>query len=328
MTRYLVLAALMLRYRVALMLWTFLLLGAAATDGLASLGPRYGWAVLALGASYVTATTINDVADERIDRVNHPQDRGRPLVSGEATRRELLALHAGSAAVALLAAVPLGAASVAVIAVSLLVARAYSVGPVRLSYRTYLAPTVLAVAYVLLPFTLGALLAGTDRPTARAALLSAALYALFVARIVLKDFRDRAGDARFGRPTLLLRFGKTATCLTSLAALVVGDILLLAALRPWPVPAVVLQALVAGVAVALHRLWRTDDPHREQVAIGVGARLGNGALLLALGLLVLDARPAATGEQASFAVAMALVFGLNAVALLARPDQVLIGYKG
>ena len=55
---------------------------------------------------------------------------------------------------------------------------------------------------------------------------------LFVARIVLKDFRDREGDALYGKPTLLLRFGKDATCAVSLAALLAGNCLLLGRAAP------------------------------------------------------------------------------------------------
>ena len=74
----------MLRYRVAVMIVMFMLLGAARADGL--VGSAWGlvWAALALASSYVAATTINDVADREIDLVNHPRDSGRPLVRSQA----------------------------------------------------------------------------------------------------------------------------------------------------------------------------------------------------------------------------------------------------
>jgi 4-hydroxybenzoate polyprenyltransferase len=58
----------------------------------------------------------------------------------------------------------------------------------------------------------------------------AALYLLFAGRIVLKDFRDRVGDAAYGKPTFLLLYGKRATCLVSAGAICAGDALLVAAL--------------------------------------------------------------------------------------------------
>jgi len=40
------------------------------------------------------------------------------------------------------------------------VSQAYSAKPVRFSYRTYLAPAALAVAYVLVPYSIGIVAAG------------------------------------------------------------------------------------------------------------------------------------------------------------------------
>ncbi len=110
---------------------------------------------------------------------------------------------------------------------------AYSLRPVRISYRTWLAPMVLAVAYAIVPYALGLLAAGgsVDRLDV---LLCGALYALFLSRINLKDFRDRAGDAAYGKPTLLLAHGKTVTCAVTGVALVAGCATLVVALGGHP----------------------------------------------------------------------------------------------
>lgn len=63
---------------------------------------------LALGASYVAATTVNDISDEEIDKINHPAGRGRPLVHGEATPADLWRLNLLSAGVALAAGTYVG----------------------------------------------------------------------------------------------------------------------------------------------------------------------------------------------------------------------------
>ena len=104
---------------------------------------------------------------------------------------------------------------------------------------------------------------------------------------MLKDYRDRAGDARYGKPTLLLRFGSTATCAASLAALVLANALLFAAVQPPLALALPLEALLVGIAVLLLRLHRARDSREEQIAIGLGARLGNGVLICLLAWLVL-----------------------------------------
>jgi 4-hydroxybenzoate polyprenyltransferase len=322
MTRYARLYVTMLRFRVAAMVWLFMLLGAAFHDGGSAW--RYALAALALGSCYVAATALNDVADEALDRVNHPRGTGRPLVSGEANPHQLSFLAVAAGVAAVLAAAPLGAGALALMGVSLSIAHAYSLPPLRLSYRTHLAPLVLGIGYVLVPYVLGVVVAGST-PGIADLPFAAALYALFLARIVLKDFRDRQGDALYGRPTLLLRFGKQATCLVSGAALGVGVATLV-----WTVPALtpVLVALGLAIGWMLVRLRRAPEGRDEQVAIGIGARMGNGLLTCVLAWLVLDSAGAAAGERLFFVVALAGLFAVSFASLVRRPDVVAIGYKG
>jgi len=317
----------MLRCRVALMLWLFMLLGAALHGGLGTFRWSYVVAAAALAFAYVAATTVNDIADEGIDRVNHPADRGRPLVSGDASTRDLRLLHRVAIAGALVCGAALGPAGLVAAALSVAIGRAYSLPPPRISYRTYAAPAVLGVAYVLIPFGLGVLAAGGSAGRSDA-VLAAALYALFLARINLKDFRDREGDALFGRPTLLLRFGKEVTCAVSAGALAAGDVLLLAAVRPTLAVAAVWQVFFVAIAWELRVLWRAPTDRQEQIAIGTGARMGNGLLLAVLGCLLLRGQDAPDADQILFVLALALAFGAGFWALASRPDQVVVGYKG
>ena len=64
---------LMVRWRVAVTLWSFLLIGAAAQG---PLRPSIALllAAASLSASYVVATTVNEIADRDVDRVNPPHD--------------------------------------------------------------------------------------------------------------------------------------------------------------------------------------------------------------------------------------------------------------
>ena len=107
----------MMRFRVALTMWTFMLLGVAAHAG-----DTLSWdlvlATIALASSYVTATTLNDIADEDIDRVNRPRDRGRPLVWGDASTRDLRRTWGTATGIAVVAAAPLGGAPIAAIGCS------------------------------------------------------------------------------------------------------------------------------------------------------------------------------------------------------------------
>ena len=326
MSRLPTLSLRLLRFRVAAMVWTFMLLGAAWPEGLPAFSPDLLWAALALAASYVAATSVNDIADADVDRINHPGDRARPLVTGEARERDLWRLHVLACAVALLSAAPLGRAAIGVVGCSLAVGIAYSLPPLRVSYRTWLAPLLLSVAYVPVPFALGAVAAGRD--LGGAAGLVTALSLLFLARILLKDYRDRAGDERYGKPTLLLRFGSTVTCAASLAALAAANVLLAVALRPPPGLAVPLEALLVGVAVLLRRLHHARDSREEQNAIGLGARLGNGILLCLLAWLVLGGEDASEASRTAFVCGLGALFLTTTAALAARPERVVIGYKG
>ena len=143
-----------------------LLIGAAFPDGLRGASWKLGLPALALACCYIAATTANDVADADIDRVNRPRDRGRPLVVGDADERALWIVHAFGNIVAVLAAAAMGGWGLAISLVTVAIGYAYSVRPIRFSYRTYLAPLVLAVAYVLVPYALGLVVAGA-RPTGR-----------------------------------------------------------------------------------------------------------------------------------------------------------------
>ena len=314
----------MLRYRVAAMIALFLLLG-AAHEGPLALGWRYVLAALALASSYVAATALNDLADEQIDKVNHPRDAGRPLVEGTATRRELFVLHVVASILAVAFAIPLGLRAVVLMLVALALSQIYSARPVRLSYRVAGAPLALGIAYVAVPFALGIVAARGSLAHAWSR-LGAALFLLFCARIVLKDFRDREGDARYGKPTILLRFGKDATCALSLVALAAGDVLLALALDP--VVVLVVQPLGLAIASMLHALRKADDARAEQVAIGIGARTGNGLLLCVLAWLAVRADGASVAEAAMLTAVLAGVFCLSFVSLASRPNEVSIGYKG
>ncbi|HEX6196524.1 MAG TPA: UbiA family prenyltransferase [Jiangellaceae bacterium] len=316
----------MLRYRVAVMMWMFMLIGIASHGELDRFDVRYVLATVLLMSSYTAATCLNDIADRDVDRINHPKDPGRPLVSGDADERGLLRVYAVAASLTVLAAVPLGLAGLAVAALSLVIGWAYSLGPARISYRTYAAPMVLGIAYALVPYTLGVIAAG-ERLGRGDAILCAALFLLFLARINLKDFRDRVGDAAYGKPTLLLRYGKTATCAVSLVALWAGTALLVLDVAP-PLPvAVLFVGFLGAITSRIYALWRASDGRAEQVAIGIGARAGNGLLISLLALLiVIDSGGSATDANIVVA-AVAAAFAADFAVLVRQPALAVIGYK-
>ncbi len=317
----------LLRYRVAVMIVLFMLLGAA----------RHGWPtaaegsvllmVLALASSYVSATSVNDIADEGIDEINHPGDRGRPLVTGAAEAADLWVVFGVSGVLAVALPLAVGPAAAGIMLLSVVVGVLYSLPPLKLSYRTLLAPPTLALAYVGIPYWVGVVAVGGSLRVSDLPLL-AALYLLFAGRIVLKDFRDREGDAAYGKPTFLLRYGKRATCLISLGAVCAGDALLVASLADRWWLAALLQPYIVCIVLMLYRLWRVEGRKDEQLSIGVGAKMGNGLLATLLGVLILANQGADGLAQATFGLALAALYVLNFVGFLRRPDRAVIGYKG
>ncbi|HZC84243.1 MAG TPA: UbiA family prenyltransferase, partial [Rubrobacter sp.] len=145
----------LLRFRVAVMIVLFMLLGAAWHRGLTSIDALVLLMVLALASSYVSATSVNDIADREIDEINHPGDRGRPLVTGAARTADLWVLFVVSSVLAVALGLAAGSGAAGIMLLSVVIGALYSLPPARLSYRTFLAPLTLAVAYVGIPYWAG-----------------------------------------------------------------------------------------------------------------------------------------------------------------------------
>jgi 4-hydroxybenzoate polyprenyltransferase len=317
----------LLRFRVAVMIVLFMLLGAAWHRGLTSIDALVLLMVLALASSYVSATSVNDIADREIDEINHPGDRGRPLVTGAARTADLWVLFVVSSVLAVALGLAAGSGAAGIMLLSVVIGALYSLPPARLSYRTFLAPLTLAVAYVGIPYWAGVVVVRESLQTTDLPLLTA-LYLLFAGRIILKDFRDREGDAAFGKPTFLLKYGKKSTCLASLCALSAGDALLIASLADRWWLAALLQLYIVSIAIMLFRLYRERSSKDEQLSIGVGARMGNGLLITLLGTLILSNQGADWTTQFIFGLALTALYTLNFIDFLRHPQRAIIGYKG
>jgi 4-hydroxybenzoate polyprenyltransferase len=282
-------------------------------------------ATVALGAGYAVATSLNDIADVDIDRANGLRDRSRPLATGAASTADLRRVAAGGTVTAAVASLPLGPAGVAAIGLMLAIAFCYSAGPMQLSRRWALAPIALTVAYVALPYWLGVTVAHARWSIADAPLMLG-LCVLFFARIILKDVRDRLGDAAHAKQTLLLRLGKGATCAIAAAGAVTGLAVVVLALRP-SAPVALAIALDGGAIVwMLLRLRTTVDPVRELVTIGTAAKAGNAALIAVIAWLLL-ARQGAPGEASLLVLLLTAVAAWNILALATHPERARIAYK-
>jgi 4-hydroxybenzoate polyprenyltransferase len=317
----------LLRYRVAVMIVLFMLLGAAWHRGLTAIDAPVILTILALASSYVSATSVNDISDREIDEINHPGDRGRPLVTGVARTADLWVLFVVSSVLAVALGLSAGPDAAGIMLLSVVIGALYSLPPARLSYRTFLAPLTLAVAYVSIPYWAGVVVVGESLRTSDLPFMTA-LYLLFAGRIILKDFRDREGDTAFGKPTFLLKYGKRATCLASICALCAGDALLLLSLADRWWLAAFLQIYIVSILIMLHRLYRMSGRQDEQLSIGVGAKMGNGLLVTLLGALILANQGADWITQFIFGLALTALYTLNFIDFLRHPERAVIGYKG
>jgi len=321
------LATLMLRYRVASLLLPFFLLAPALHGQLQVFRWSYVAGLVALLASYIVATCLNDIFDLEVDRINHPHTQDRPLVTGDATPRQLLTLAVALAGIALAAGLATGGLGIALIGTSLVLNIAYSVPPVRLCGRALAAPLVLAFAYVALPYGIGLASAGRA-PDWFDARVVECFMVLFVGRMLLKDFRDRNGDKAFGKRTFLLTYGKRVTLLSVLACVVAGDALLVAVLLPDTVLLAVTETYFAAIGLQLYRLWRAENLDDERVAIALGARMGNAVVLTWLGFILLRAAGAAAAEQTAFVIVLGVMFWLTFGYLAARKPEAIAAYRG
>ena len=114
----------------------------------------------------------------------------------------------------------------------------------------------------------------------------------------------------------------------SLVALLVGNVLLVGALHPPLAVAAVLQLFVLAIAWMLRGLRTAAEGRAEQVAIGIGAKMGNGLLLTVLGWLLLAGSGAPTGDRTLFVGLLAGAFAVSFAKLVRSPERAVLGYKG
>lgn len=286
------------RLHVSIMLWAIAFVGSAA---LGDINEKTVLAILLLISWYIHATTINDYADLEIDKINLKTATDRPLLNKGLSSIKLWSLHYLSAGLALSLSVIYGKDAVMFTFVMLLINYAYSLKPLRLSDRGIIAQFVLAFAYVYFPLLLGywsVAGAGEQFPW----LLSIGIYVAFVARTLLKDFRDLTGDKKHGKQTFLVRHGPRATTLLSaslwlVAALIIGYALKL------PGAYLVLFLGLVEVLVLLRTLSHSTKHDEQQITITFIAKTAN-ALIITLLVCLLSRNQAIADIEIELLVAI------------------------
>lgn len=205
---------------------------------------------------YINGTSLNDYQDYEIDMINLKGDPDRPIITGLASRTEVLAAAIVSGVVSLILATILSWNHALLIMGLLVLNASYSLRPFQISRRGGLAPLVLPLGYILLPFLAGYLLVNSS-PQPILWLLVAAYYLHFIGRIILKDYRDVKGDAAHGKRTFLLRHGNKAVCALAGLAISSGGLLSVYAMREFIGP--FQYTIITLVTFGLTILWRLSE---------------------------------------------------------------------
>lgn len=243
-------------------------------------------AVLLLIAWYLHAASSNDYADRRIDEINLKGNADRPLVARSISNQSLWISHSLAGVAALALSVVFGLRAFLLMVVILLLNYAYSFRPFRLSDRGFVSQLTLPLAYVLLPLSLGYWSGQTTKPYPW--LLLAGLYTGFIARLLLKDFRDVKGDKKFGKRTFLLRHGRVMTCKLSGLFASISLLILTRAIDLAMGPTIILIIGHMLVILLLIRLSQTTKIPAQVKLVKVIAKSANGSVIVILSYYLLQ----------------------------------------
>ena len=164
-----------------------------------------GWIVLL--SSYGIVVIHNDIVDKDIDKANKRSDT--PLAANLLTLKDARRALALSIITALLSSYLLNPLLVLWVFTYIFFGWLYS-GPALLKNRGYSALTVLAINYGVMPWLLGVISAEGITTTSLPITLIASF--IFVFGIIsLKDFKDYKGDNRYGKNTVLVKYGPQFT---------------------------------------------------------------------------------------------------------------------
>ncbi len=235
-------------------------LGGVLSGGLGALQASSGAQLLqaALSAALIAAAanSLNDALDLEIDRVNRPD---RPLPSGlvaVGTAKLLWGLGTG-AGIMLAVMLSLMHVTLALAAVGLMVI--YN----AFLKRTVLMGNVVVASVIGLTLVYGGWVVGTPGP----ALLGAGFaFLTTLAREMIKDVEDVAGDAVVGARTLPLVYGAGAALRATIAVLFLTLLLTPLPFLLFDYRGLFLLLMLATDALLLHTLWIFLGPQPEERA--------------------------------------------------------------
>jgi 4-hydroxybenzoate polyprenyltransferase len=235
-------------------------------------------------AWYIHATTVNDFSDYQIDKINLKFEKDRPLLRGSLAPAALWRIHFASLLVVMILSLSFGIKAVILTICLLTTNYLYSIRPFRMSDRGIAAQFLLSFSYTYYPLVLGYWASSSSASFPW--VLSLGLFNAFMARLLLKDFRDVKGDRTHGKLTFLLRHGPHHTVLASSAFWVVavgfiGQYALFAV-------ALIIPLLIglAEIGLFLRILIKTKDVFEQQLVITFIAKTANALIITLLAFLL------------------------------------------
>lgn len=246
-------------------------LGAHLSGALREAGAAALLAAAAAAFATIGGNALNDVHDAAIDRINRP---GRPIPSGAVSPAAAGRLAVAAFAVAVATAALASPWCLAVALVNCALLALYAVRSKRLGFGKGLVVAYLVASTVLF----GAL--DPARIAVGTACLALCAGLATLARELVKDIEDMAGDRAAGAATLPLRIGphdaRRIADLALLAAIAISFVPWL--VRPAPLPSLFVLVL-GGAVLGLSTL--VGDAARAQRLIMAGSLVAGSAFLLA-----------------------------------------------
>ncbi len=169
--------------------------------------------------AYMAGATLNDIYDESIDKINMPY---RPLEEGRVSKQSAWTYSMAMHMVALLLSALISIEMMVFTIVFFAFSAFYSMPPVYLSRRGFVAQLDLAFVAFLVPIYAGIVYAtGAYSISTDMAAFMVSMYFLFVSIFLLKDFKDEKGDRKGNKRTPVVQYGmKTVRVLLMLSTIV------------------------------------------------------------------------------------------------------------
>ncbi len=207
--------------------WQAILIGLFPILGISLVNPALGFSsiiiFLAFFFAWLAGSTLNDLYDENVDKINMPY---RPLERRQISRSTAWTFSILTHMIALLLAFSLGFKILLLMILFFIFSTFYSVPPIQFSHRGIFAQIELIFTVLVIPIYAGVVYTiGSFLINVKYLVVIQSLFLLFIFAFIVKDFKDITGDKKGHKFTAVLQFGKQNARLISLLGTISSFIL-------------------------------------------------------------------------------------------------------